>query len=131
MKIEFEGHELNPANDMKKLPIMTAQCLVEEMQDGVEEQRKIQITTSNSLIIADKINTEEPNESKMTLLDKAILQSEDTIFPIMKEGNVTNMFGMIVLSNVKIVPFANPDNVIEYESYALYTDHIMGFGLTE
>lgn len=26
---------------------------------------------------------------------------------------------------------ANPDNVIEYDSYALYTDHIMGFGLTE
>ena len=67
----------------------------------------------------------------MTLLDKALLQSEDTIFPIMNEGNVTNMFGMIILSNVKIVPFANPDNVIEYESYALYADHIMGFGLTK
>ncbi|MYL64290.1 hypothetical protein GLW07_13105 [Bacillus hwajinpoensis] len=131
MKIEFTGHELNPAHDMKKLSIVTAQCLVEEMQDGMEEQRKIQITTSNSLIIADKINTEEPNENKMTLLDKALLQSEDTIFPIMNEGNVSNMFGMIVLSNVKIVPFANPDNVIKYESYALYTDHIMGFGLTD
>ncbi len=131
VKIEFTGHELNPGHDMKKLSIVTAQCLVEEMQGGIENQRKIQITTSNSLIIADKINTEEPNESKMTLLDKALLQSEDTILPIMKEGNATNMFGMIVLSNVKIVLFANPDNVIEYESYALYTDHIMGFGLTE
>ena len=131
MKIEFTGHELNPGHDMKKLDIVTAQCLIEEMQGGIEDQRKIQITTSNSLIIADKINTEEPNESKMTLLDKALLQSEDTIFPIMNEGNVTNMFGMIVLSNVKIIPFANPDNVIEYDSYALYTDHIMGFGLTE
>ncbi len=131
VKIEFTGHELNPGHDMKKLEIVTAQCLIEEMQSGIEDHRKIQITTSNSLIIADKINTEEPNESKMTLLDKALLQSEDTIFPIMKEGNVTNMYGMIVLSNVKIVPFANPDNVIKYESYALYTDHIMGFGLTE
>ena len=131
MKIEFTGHELNPGHDMKKLDIVTAQCLIEEMQGGIEDQRKIQITTSNSLIIADKINTEEPNESKMTLLDKALLQSEDTIFPIMNDGNVTNMFGMIVLSNVKIIPFANPDNVIEYDSYALYTDHIMGFGLTE
>lgn len=131
LKVEFTGHELNPGHDMKKLSIMTAQCLVEEMQDGVEEQRKIQITTSNSLIIADKLNTAEPNESKMTLLDKALLKSEDTMFPLINEGSVTNFNGMLVLSNVKIVPFANPDNVIEYDSYALYTDHIMGFGLTE
>ncbi|WP_181351310.1 hypothetical protein [Thalassobacillus sp. CUG 92003] len=84
MEIEFKGHELNPAHDMKKLSIVTAQAIVEEMQDGVEDPRKIQITTSNSLIIADKINTEEPDDSKMTLLDKALLESEDTLFPIMK-----------------------------------------------
>ncbi|WP_377890259.1 hypothetical protein [Alkalihalobacillus sp. R86527] len=131
MQFNLTGHELNTLHDMKKLPVFIAQCLVEEMQEGVEKPRKIQITTSNSLIIADKINTEEPNESKMTLLDKAILKSEDTILPLINDGKVINFQGMLVLSNVKIVPFANPDNVIEYESYALYTDHIMGFGLTE
>jgi predicted nucleic acid-binding protein len=131
MQLNIKGHELSKVHDMKKLPIFLAQCLVEELQEGVEEKRKIQITTSNALIIADKLNTEEPNENKMTLLDKAILKSEDTMFPLINEGSVTNFYGMLVLSNVKIVPFANPDNIIEYESYALYTDHIMGFGLTE
>lgn len=61
----------------------------------------------------------------------ALFKSEDTLFPLIKDGNVTNIFGVIVLHNVKIVPFANPDNVIECESYFLFTDHIMGFSLTE
>ena len=131
MQKTFKGHELNSIHDMKKLSIVVTQALVEELQNKVEEKRKVQITTSNSLIIAHKINTHEPNNTKLPLLDLAILKSEDTTFPLIKDGNVTNIYGMIILNNVKIVPFANPNNVIELESYALFTDHIMGFCLTE
>lgn len=127
----FTGHELNSIHDMKKLSIVVTQALVEELQNGVDEKRKVQITTSNSLIIADKINTQEPNNANLPLLDMALLKSEDITFPLIKDSNVTNIYGMIVLKNVKIVPFANPNNVIELESYALFTDHIMGFCLTE
>ncbi len=52
----------------------------------------------------------------MKKLSIAILQLEDTIFSIMKDGIVTNMFGKIVLSSMKIIPFANPDSVIKYSS---------------
>ena len=127
----FTGHELNSIHDMKKLSIVVTQALVEELQNGVDEKRKVQITTSNSLIIADKINSQEPNNANLPLLDMALLKSEDITFPLIKDSNVTNIYGMIVLKNVKIVPFANPINVIELESYALFTDHIMGFCLTE
>ena len=131
MQMTFTGNELNSIHDMKKLSIVVTQALVEELQNGVDEKRKVQITTSNSLIIADKINTQEPNNVNLPLLDSALLKSEDITFPLIKDSNVTNIYGMIVLNNVKIVPFANPNNVIELESYALFTDHIMGFCLTE
>ena len=131
MKVTFTGHELNPMHDMKKLSIVTTQIIADELQKEVDQKRKVQITTSSSLIIADKINTQEPNLTNLPLLDLALLKSEDTIFPLMKDNKVTNQSGIIVLNNVKIVPFANPDNVIELESYALFTDHIMGFYLTE
>ncbi|PQD93691.1 hypothetical protein CYL18_18540 [Pradoshia eiseniae] len=131
MEVTFTGHELNPMYDMKKLSIVTTQIIADELQKEVDQKRKVQITTSSSLIIADKINTQEPNLTNLPLLDLALLKSEDTIFPLMKENKVTNQSGIIVLNNVKIVPFANPDNVIELESYALFTDHIMGFYLTE
>ena len=131
MEVTFTGHELNPMYDMKKLSIVTTQIIADELQKEVDQKRKVQITTSSSLIIADKINTQEPNLTNLPLLDLALLKSEDTIFPLMKENKVTNQSGIIVLNNVKIVPFANPDNVIELESYALFTDHIMGFCLTE
>lgn len=116
---------------MKKISIVVAQAIVDELQNEVKEKRKIQITTSSSLIIADKINTQEPNITSLPLLDLAILKSEDVTFPLIKDSNVTNIYGMIVLNNVKIIPFANPDNIIEVESFALFTDHIMGFCLTE
>ena len=131
LEVTFTGHELNPMYDMKKLSIVTTQIIADELQKEVDQKRKVQITTSSSLIIADKINTQEPNLTNLPLLDLALLKSEDTIFPLMKENKVTNQSGIIVLNNVKIVPFANPDNVIELESYALFTDHIMGFCLTE
>lgn len=131
MEITFTGHELNPMHDMKKLSIVTAQIIVDELQKEVDQKRRVQITTSSSLIVADKINTQEPNLANMPLLDLALLKSEDTLFPLMKDNKVTNQSGIIVLNNVKIIPFANPDNVIELESYALFTDHIMGFSLTE
>lgn len=131
MEITFTGHELNPMYDMKKLSIVTTQIIADELQNEVDQKRKVQITTSSSLIVADKINTQEPNLANLPLLDLALLKSEDTIFPLMKDNKVTNQSGIIVLNNVKIIPFANPDNVIELESYALFTDHIMGFSLTE
>ena len=131
MQRTFTGHELNSIHDMKKLSIVVTQALVEELQNGVDEKRKVQITTSNSLIIADKINTQDPKNGNLPLLDSALLKSEVITFPLIKDSNVTNIYGMMVLNNVKIVPFANPNNVIELESYALFTDHIMGFCLTE
>ncbi|WP_462406646.1 hypothetical protein [Gracilibacillus sp. Marseille-QA3620] len=131
MEITFTGHELNPMHDMKKLSIVTAQIIADELQNEVDQKRRVQITTSSSLIVADKINTQEPNLANLPLLDLALLKSEDTLFPLMKDSKVTNQSGIIVLNNVKIIPFANPDNVIELESYALFTDHIMGFSLTE
>lgn len=131
MEITFTGHELNPMHDMKKLSIVTAQIIADELQNEVDQKRRVQITTSSSLIVADKINTQEPNLANLPLLDLALLKSEDIIFPLMKDSKVTNQSGIIVLNNVKIIPFANPDNVIELESYALFTDHIMGFCLTE
>lgn len=131
MEITFTGHEQNPMYDMKKLSIVTTQIIADELQNEVDQKRKVQITTSSSLIVADKINTQEPNLANLPLLDLALLKSEDTLFPLMKDNKVTNQSGIIVLNNVKIIPFANPDNVIELESYALFTDHIMGFSLTE
>lgn len=131
LAITFTGHELNPMYDMKKLTIVTTQIMADKLQNDVEQKRKVQITTSSSLIVADKINTQEPELTKLPLLDLALFKSEDTLFPLMNEGKVTNQSGIIVLNNVKIVPFANPDNVIEVESFALFTDHIMGFCLTD
>ena len=68
---------------------------------------------------------------EMSLLEQSILEAEDDIHSIINEGNTTNLSGMILLRNVKIIPFAAPDNIIELESYALYTDHIMGFSLID
>ncbi|ALS75820.1 hypothetical protein AUC31_11740 [Planococcus rifietoensis] len=131
MTITLKGHELNSVHDMKKLSIVIAQVHLEELQKDTEKKRAIQITTSSALIIAKKISTQTPDIENLPLLDSAILKSEDTIFPLIKDSNVTNISGMIVLNDVKIVPFANPENVIEYESYAVFSDHIMGFSLTD
>ncbi|ANU18440.1 hypothetical protein BBI11_15960 [Planococcus maritimus] len=131
MTITLKGHELNSVHDMKKLSIVVAQVHLDELQKDTEKKRSIQITTSSALIIAKKISTQAPDIENLPLLDLAILQSEDTIFPLIKDSNVTNLAGMIVLNDVKIVPLANPENVIECESYAVFSDHIMGFSLTD
>lgn len=131
MTVTLKGHELNSVHDMKKLSIVIAQVHLDELQKDTEKKRSIQITTSSALIIAKKISTQSPDIENLPLLDLAILQSEDTIFPLIKDSNVTNFAGMIVLNDVKIVPLANPENVIECESYAVFSDHIMGFSLTD
>lgn len=131
MTVTLKGHELNSIHDMKKLSIVIAQVHLDELQKDTEKKRSIQITTSSALIIAKKISTQSPDIENLPLLDLAILQSEDTIFPLIKDSNVTNLAGMIVLNDVKIVPLANPENVIECESYAVFSDHIMGFSLTD
>ncbi|MFP3322766.1 hypothetical protein R0K05_06635 [Planococcus sp. SIMBA_160] len=131
MTVTLKGHELNSVHDMKKLSIVIAQVHLDELQKDTEKKRSIQITTSSALIIAKKISTQSPDIENLPLLDLAILQSEDTIFPLIKDSNVTNLAGMIVLNDVKIVPLANPENVIECESYAVFSDHIMGFSLTD
>lgn len=123
------GHELNTGYDAKKLTLVLTQATLDELHK--EGDKKIQITTSHCLIIADKINTKEPIKDELTLLEQAILESEDSLFTIINEGNTTNLYGMILLRNVKIIPFASPDKVIELESYALYTDHIMGFSIAD
>lgn len=123
------GHELNTGYDAKKLTLVLTQATLDELHK--EGDKKIQITTSHCLIIADKINTKEPIKDELTLLEQAILESEDSLFTIINEGNTTNLYGMILLRNVKIIPFASPDKVIEIESYALYTDHIMGFSIAD
>lgn len=128
MQITLKGHELNKIHDMKKLMVMLSQKCLDELQ---KEDRKIQITTSHCLIIADKLHMNEPDMDNLTLLERSILESEDTLFPLINEGNVTNLSGMILLRNVKIIPFAAPDKVLEIDSYALYTDHIMGFSIAE
>lgn len=125
----LEGHELNTYHDMKKLTILLSQvCLDELNKDG---DMRIQITTAHCRIIADKLHMNAPVMDDLTLLERSILKSEDTLFPIMNEGNVTNISGMILLRNVRIIPFAAPDNVIEIDSYALFTDHIMGFSIVD
>lgn len=131
MTVTLKGHELNSVHDMKKLSIVIAQVHLDELQKDTEKKRSIQITTSSALIIAKKISTQSPDIENLPLLDLAIFQSEDTIFPLIKDSNVTNLAGMIVLNDVKIVPLANPENVIECESYAVFSDHIMGFSLTD
>lgn len=131
MIVTLKGHELNSVHDMKKLSIVIAQVHLDELQKDTEKKRSIQITTSSALIIAKKISTQSPDIENLPLLDLAILQSEDTIFPLIKDSNVTKLAGMIVLNDVKIVPLANPENVIECESYAVFSDHIMGFSLTD
>lgn len=131
MTVTLKGHELNSVHDMKKLSIVIAQVHLDELQKDTEKKRSIQITTSSALIIAKKISTQSPDIENLPLLDLAILQSEDTIFPLIKDSNVTNLAGMIVLNDVKIVPLANPENVIECESYAVFSDHIMGFSLAD
>jgi hypothetical protein len=133
MRVEFtiKGHEINTVHDLKKLSIVVASAVAEELQEGTQQKRKVQITTANATIMADALNLQEPDKEKLPLLSRALLESEDTLFPIINEGNIINFHGMIVLNNVKIVPFANPDNVIQYESYAVFTDHIMGFAFTE
>jgi hypothetical protein len=128
MQITFKGHELSKIHDMKKLMLMLSQKCLDELQ---KEDRKIQITTSHCLIIADKLHMNEPDMDNLTLLERSVLESEDTLFPLINEGNVTNLSGMILLRNVKIIPFAAPDKVLEIDSYALYTDHIMGFSIAE
>ena len=128
MQITLKGHELSKIHDMKKLILMLSQKCLDELQ---KEDRKIQITTSHCLIIADKLHMNEPDMDNLTLLERSVLESEDTLFPLINEGNVTNLSGMILLRNVKIIPFAAPDKVLEIDSYALYTDHIMGFSIAE
>lgn len=128
MQFTLKGHELNKIYDMKKLTLMLSQKCLDELQ---KEERKIQITTSHCLIIADKLHMNEPDMDNLTLLERSVLESEDTLFPLINEGNVTNLSGMILLRNVKIIPFAAPDKVLEIDSYALYTDHIMGFSIAE
>ena len=96
-----------------------------------ERDKKIQITTSHCLIIADKLHMNEPDVDNLTLLERSVWEAEDSFFPIINEGNVTNLSGMILLRNVKIIPFAAPDKIIKIDSYALYTDHIMGFSIAE
>jgi hypothetical protein len=123
------GHEMNTVHDLKKLTLLLTQATLDELHK--EGNKKIQITTSHCLIIADKINTQEPIKDEMTLLEQSILEAEDTLHSIINEGNITNLYGMILLRNVKIIPFASPDKVVELESYALYMDHIMGFSITD
>ncbi len=123
------GHEMNPGYDAKKLILVLTQATLDELhKDG---DKKIQITTSHCLIIADKISTKEPVKDELTLLEQAILESEDSFFTIINENNTNNLYGMILLRNVKIIPFASPENVIELESYALFADHIMGFSIAD
>ncbi len=125
------GHELSSLHDMKKLDIVVIQAILDELQKNSDHKRKIKIATSNCFIIADRINTEEPDIDNNPLLDQAILKSEDTTLKIMQDGKVANLHAMIVLNNVKIIPLANPEKEIECETFALYTDHIMGITLTE
>lgn len=129
MRFTVTGHELNTVHDMKKITLLLTQATLDELHK--EENKKIQITTSHCLIIADKINTQEPIMGEMSLLEQSLLESEDTIHTIINEGNITNLYGMILLRNVKIIPFSAPDKIIELKSYALYTDHIMGFSITD
>ena len=100
MQITFKGHELSKIHDMKKLMLMLSQKCLDELQ---KEDRKIQITTSHCLIIADKLHMNEPDMDNLTLLERSVLESEDTLFPLINEGNVTNQSGMILLINVKII----------------------------
>ena len=129
MQFTLKGHELSKIHDMKKLMLMLSQACLDELQK--EGDKKIQITTSHCLIIADKLHMNEPDADDLTLLERSVWEAEDSLFPIINEGNVTNLSGMILLRNVKIIPFAAPDKVIEIDSYALYTDHIMGFSIAE
>mgnify|MGYP003469266312 CR=1 FL=1 len=131
MRFTLKGHELSKIHDMKKLMLMLmlSQACLDELQK--EGDKKIQITTSHCLIIADKLHMNEPDADDLTLLERSVWEAEDSLFPIINEGNVTNLSGMILLRNVKIIPFAAPDKIIEIDSYALYTDHIMGFSIAE
>ena len=129
MQFTLKGHELSKIHDMKKLMLMLSQACLDELQK--EGDKKIQITTSHCLIIADKLHMNEPDADNLTLLERSVWEAEDSLFPIINEGNVTNLSGMILLRNVKIIPFAAPDKIIEIDSYALYTDHIMGFSIAE
>ena len=129
MRFTRKGHELSKIHDMKKLMLMLSQACLDELQK--EGDKKIQITTSHCLIIADKLHMNEPDADNLTLLERSVWEAEDSFFPIINEGNVTNLSGMILLRNVKIIPFAAPDKIIEIDSYALYTDHIMGFSIAE
>ncbi|MFD2681885.1 hypothetical protein [Bacillus seohaeanensis] len=131
MEFTVTGHELNTIHDMKKLSIVVTQAVLDELQEATKHKRKIRIVTSNSFIVADKISTQEPDKDNMPLLDRALLESEETTFRIMENGNIVNVYAMIILHNVKIVPFANPDKPIESESFAIFTDHIMGITLTD
>ena len=127
MRFTLKGHELSKIHDMKKLMLMLSQACLDELQN--EGDKKIQITTSHCLIIADKLHMNEPDADDLTLLERSVWEAEDSLFPIINEGNVTNLSGMILLRNVKIIPFAAPDKIIEIDSYALYTGHIMGFSI--
>ncbi|RWZ58542.1 hypothetical protein EQV77_06135 [Halobacillus fulvus] len=127
----FTGHKLNHLHDMKKLDLVVLQAELDELQKNNEKKRKIKIATPNSFIIADRIDTDAPDEQRLPLLDKALLKSEDTTLKMLAEGNVVNVHAMIVLNDVKIIPFSNPDLNMEYESFALYTDHIMGITLSD
>ncbi|WP_421385304.1 hypothetical protein ACOJQI_11230 [Bacillus salacetis] len=128
---EFTGHELSNLIDMKKLDIVVIQAELDELQKESKNKRKIKIATSNAFIIADRINTEEPDINNIPLLNKAILKSEDTTLKMMQEGNVVNQHAMIVLNKVKIIPFSNPEVQMESESFSIYTDHIMGISLSD
>ena len=130
MNFTITGHELNQYQDVKKLDIVVIQAMLNELQKDKENKRKIILYTSNFYITANAINTMQPDKEKLPLLDRAVLESEEVTFR-MNDQKLINMTGMLVLNNVEITPFTDPDKVIKKESFILFTDHILGFSLTD
>ena len=130
MNITITGHELNQYQDLKKLDIVVIQAMLNELQKDKERNRKIILYTSSFYITANAINTMEPDKEKLPLLDRAVLESEEVTFR-MDDQKLINMTGMLVLNNVEVTPFTNPDKVIKKESFILFTDHILGVSLTD
>ncbi|WLR42204.1 hypothetical protein LC087_15895 [Bacillus carboniphilus] len=75
MEQTISGHELNTLHDMKKLTIVITQAILDQLQEGIEKGRKIQIYTSNTLLVADRIETKEPEKESSSLLYNALLES--------------------------------------------------------
>ena len=130
MNFTITGHELNQYQDVKKLDIVVIQAMLNELQKDKENKRKIILYTSNFYVTANAINTMEPDKEKLLLLDRAVLESEEVTFR-MDDQKLINMTGMLVLNNVEITPFTDPDKVIKKESFILFTDHILGVSLTD